>query len=178
MSTFTVHICFMMPLCVVLAPETQALALFPFLILTIWQSSELVIQTKDAERQGWWQAIKQSLISNLQSPLWIILTAVFFALTFLSHPIAYLLLIPIGVWLLIKAGFATEKRPFLAHTYRTRIGHWHWWLFGRLLLVASLFRSAISPAPIFRSVKVMLIKRTFCSCSICSVGPTYLPTQH
>ena len=93
-------------------PETQALALFPFLILAIWQSSDLVIQTQDPKPQGWWQTIKQSLISNLQSPKWIILTAVFFALTFLSHPIAYLLLIPIGVWLLIKAGFARKNGRF------------------------------------------------------------------
>ncbi|MFO7678485.1 MAG: hypothetical protein R6X34_00375, partial [Chloroflexota bacterium] len=95
------------------APETQALALLPLLILAIWKSSETDFQRGDAEAQrGRWAVVRQSLISNLQSPKWIVVTAVLFALTFLSHPIAYQLLIPIGVWLLLKAGFAARSDHF------------------------------------------------------------------
>ncbi|MCZ7673405.1 MAG: hypothetical protein M5U34_42955 [Chloroflexi bacterium] len=93
------------------APETQALALLPLLILAIWRSSELF--TVDSRQftvgNGWLKTVRQSLLSILQSPKWIVLTAVLFAITLLSHPIAYQLLIPIGVWLLIKAIFAKRR---------------------------------------------------------------------
>ena len=96
-------------------PETQALALLPLLILAIWKSSEplSVISDQLSVNGGWWGTIRQSLISSVQSPKWVVLIAVLFALTFLSHyPIVYQLLIPIGVWLLIKAGFALRKGGF------------------------------------------------------------------
>ncbi len=101
-------------------PETQALALLPFLILAIWQASEqLTINRK--QRTG---NKEQKSLTIYHLPLtinhskWVVLTAVFFALTFLSHPIIYLLLIPIGVWLLIKAGFARKNGRF----WQTLIG--------------------------------------------------------
>ena len=95
-------------------PETQALALLPLLILTIWKSSEQLSVNSErlSVKGGWWEAIRQSLIVNLQSPKWVVLTAVLFAITLLSHPIAYQLLIPIGVWLLIKAGFGVKRGEF------------------------------------------------------------------
>lgn len=99
-------------------PETQALALLPFLILAIWQASDLTVnrEQKASSPQppapNFQSLIWQSIRANLQAPKWIVLTAVFFALTFLSHPIAYLLLIPIGVWLLLKAGFAWQNGRF------------------------------------------------------------------
>lgn len=111
------------------APETQALALLPLLILALWKASEQLSVNRE---QGTgdrgqlslftvqWQTIRQSLICNLQSPKWVVLTAVLFALTFLSHPIAYQLLIPIGVWLLIKAGFAQRHFDRLSGH-----GFWH-----------------------------------------------------
>ncbi len=78
-------------------PELQALALLPLLILLLWQISE----GKEAR-----------LLRATAKPLLlkVVATAVIFALIFLSHPIAYQLLIPIGVWLLIKAGFACNKK--------------------------------------------------------------------
>ncbi len=112
-------------------PETQALALLPLLILAIWKASETVFQRGDAEAQrGWWRSIYQSLISNpstssgqvLQSPKWIVLTAVLFTITLLSHPIAYQLLIPIGIWLLIKAGFAHFDKLSGRGFWQTLIG--------------------------------------------------------
>ena len=84
-------------------PETQALALLPLLILALWKASELPINDT---------SFRQSLISNLQSPFWLLATAVFFILALLSHPIIYQLLIPIGVWLLIKALFARQHGRF------------------------------------------------------------------
>ena len=95
-------------------PETQALALLPLLILAIWKSSnQLTVNSKQfTVSGGWGTAVRQSLILVLQSPKWVVLTAVIFALTFLSHPIAYQLLIPIGGWLLIKAGFAARRGHF------------------------------------------------------------------
>lgn len=97
-------------------PETQALALLPLLILTIWKASELSTVNKQqaTNNNGWWEAIRQSLIFNLRSPKWVVLTAVLFAITLLSHPIAYQLLIPIGVWLLVKAGFGAKRGEFWA----------------------------------------------------------------
>ncbi len=93
-------------------PETQALALLPLLILAIWKSSEQILQRRDAGAQrSWWADIRQSFILNLKSPKWVVLTAVLFTATLLSHPIAYQLLIPIGVWLLIKAGFGAKPEP-------------------------------------------------------------------
>ncbi|MBE2223746.1 MAG: hypothetical protein IAF02_19560, partial [Anaerolineae bacterium] len=102
------------------APETQALALLPLLILALWKASEQLSVNSEqwTVDGGWWAAIRQSLISNLQSPKWVVLTAVLFALTFLSHPIAYQLLIPLGIWLLIKAGFAYRQGNF----WQTLIG--------------------------------------------------------
>ncbi len=100
------------------APETQALALLPLLILAIWRSSELftvdsrqftVYSLQFTVGSGWLKTVRESLLSILQSPKWIVLTAVLFAITLLSHPIAYQLLIPIGVWLLIKAIFAKRR---------------------------------------------------------------------
>ena len=88
-------------------PETQALALLPLLILAIWKSSETVsVNSEQLTVNGGWAVIRQSLIVNLKSPKWVVITAVLFSITLLSHPIAYQLLIPIGVWLLIKAGFS------------------------------------------------------------------------
>ncbi len=79
-------------------PETQALALLPLLILAIWKASEP-------------SALPTSLLP-------IPLTAILFALTFLSHPASYVFLLPIGVWLLIKAGFARKNGRF----WQTLIG--------------------------------------------------------
>lgn len=104
------------------APETQALALLPFLILAIWQASEQLIINREqgTGNDGSSLTIDHLLLTiNHYLPLkWVILTAVFFALTFLSHPIAYLLLLPIGVWLLLKAGFVWRNGRF----WQTLIG--------------------------------------------------------
>ena len=100
-------------------PETQALALLPLLILAIWKASEpLAVNSEQLSVNSGWAAIRQSLLSNLKSPKWIVLTAVLFTITLLSHPIAYQLLIPIGVWLLIKAVFARRSGQF----WQTLIG--------------------------------------------------------
>jgi len=96
-------------------PETQALALLPLLILAIWKSSERPsVNSEQLLVTSSWGAIRQSLIVSLQSPKWVVLTAVLFAITLLSHPIAYQLLIPIGVWLLIKAAFGVKRGEFLS----------------------------------------------------------------
>lgn len=79
-------------------PELQALALLPLLILLLWQIS-------DGGKEETRFLVKTQLLD-------VVKTAVIFALIFLSHPIAYQLLIPIGVWLLIKAGFAYQKSDF------------------------------------------------------------------
>ncbi len=71
-------------------PELQALALLPLLILLLWQISD----------GGEGQLLQKADFLKVAA------TAVIFAIIFLSHPIAYQLLIPLGVWLLIKAGFA------------------------------------------------------------------------
>jgi hypothetical protein len=78
------------------AQETQALALLPWFILALWhagQPSSTVVQNSSTI---------QSWLARLQSPGWILATAVLFALTFLSHPIVYQLMIPIGLWLLLR----------------------------------------------------------------------------
>ncbi len=76
-------------------PELQALALLPLLIFLLWQISDT-----EASESGFLP--KSRLLK-------VVMTAVTFAIIFLTHPIAYQLLIPLGMWLLIKAGFASKK---------------------------------------------------------------------
>ncbi|MGB4870299.1 MAG: hypothetical protein WBP47_09620 [Candidatus Promineifilaceae bacterium] len=87
-------------------PETQALALLPLLILALWRSAEWGVGSEE------WETWRGSLVSNLQSPWWVLATAVLFAVSFLSHPIVYQILLPIGLWLLVKAWFARRDGRF------------------------------------------------------------------
>ena len=87
-------------------PETQALALLPLLILALWRSGEWGVGSEE------WETWRGSLVSNLQSPWWVLATAVLFAVSFLSHPIVYQILLPIGLWLLVKAWFARRDGRF------------------------------------------------------------------
>jgi len=94
-------------------PETQALALLPWLVLALWRSGECGVGS--AERgvgSGEWGTWRKSLVSNLQSPGWVLATAVLFAATFLSHPVVYQILIPIGLWLLLRAWFGRKDGRF------------------------------------------------------------------
>lgn len=85
-------------------PETQALALLPLLVLAIWKASEPLTGHR-GQRGGRCRAV----IFNLHAPEWVVVTAVLFTITLLSHPIVYQLLIPIGVWVLIKAAFGAKR---------------------------------------------------------------------
>ncbi|MBP7590051.1 MAG: hypothetical protein KBA85_00495 [Chloroflexi bacterium] len=89
-------------------PETQALALLPLLILALWRSGAWGVGRAE------WGAWRGSLVSNFQAPWWVLATAVLFAVSFLSHPIVYQILIPIGLWLLVKAWFARRDGRFWA----------------------------------------------------------------
>ncbi|MBK8988400.1 MAG: hypothetical protein IPM39_20425 [Chloroflexi bacterium] len=90
------------------APETQALALLPWLVLAIWKSAECGLEAAPRIRNP------KSEIRNPKSPFWVLATAVLFAATFLSHPVVYQILIPIGLWLLLKAWFARRDGRFWA----------------------------------------------------------------
>ena len=89
------------------APETQALALLPWLVLALWQAGEKLTIVNC-----------QLSIVNCRLAFWILATAVLFALAFLSHPIIYQILIPVGLWLLLRAWFARKDGRF----WQTLIG--------------------------------------------------------
>jgi hypothetical protein len=74
-------------------PELQALAFLPLLILLLWEISG---ETKDG-------------LFPRNRFLAMVATAIVFAIILLSHPIAYQLLIPLGIWLMIRAIFAWRR---------------------------------------------------------------------
>ncbi len=83
-------------------PETQALALLPWLILALWQVSD--------QPAG---SLRQTFRAHLRTPYPVLLTAVFFAAAFLSHSsIIFQILIPVGLWLFIKALLAVRNGRF------------------------------------------------------------------
>ncbi len=92
------------------APETQALALLPWLVLAIWKSADFGFRISDFGFR------KRAFVDNWQLAIgyWPLATAVLFAATFLSHPVVYQILIPIGLWLLLKAWFARRDGRFWA----------------------------------------------------------------
>jgi hypothetical protein len=96
------------------APETQALALLPWLVLAIWKSGEGKFRISDFGFQrrasvGNWQ-----LATDHWQLFWPLATAVLFAATFISHPVVYQILIPMGLWLLLRAWFARKDGRFWA----------------------------------------------------------------
>jgi hypothetical protein len=97
------------------APETQALALLPWLVLALWQASD----EWPVAGGRWPFALNwQPATGNRPPFFWVLATAVLFALAFLSHPIIYQILIPIGLWLLLRAWFARKDGRF----WQTLIG--------------------------------------------------------
>jgi hypothetical protein len=86
-------------------PEGQALALLPFLLLALWQTTTLFHHREHGEhRVGWENKTRYSLRSlRFIFNKWTAVTALLFAAALLSHPVVYPLMLPVGLWFLVLA---------------------------------------------------------------------------
>ncbi len=101
-------------------PESQGLALLPLLVLGLWHLTER--RGGEEERKGGREAV-----APRPSPLalhvpWIILTSLTYAAIILSHhPVALQMSVPLGLWLLLRAGWPREgdTRPWFTRLWQT-----------------------------------------------------------
>jgi hypothetical protein len=84
-------------------PEGQALALLPFLLLALWQTTTLFHHREHGEHiVGWENETRYSLRSlRFIFNKWTAVTALLFAAALLSHPVVYPLMLPVGLWFLV-----------------------------------------------------------------------------